>query len=130
MTKYVNRVAFYAHKDHAEACNRAANALGRSGNNFSVPLTPDGVLTTHYGGSAKETDAFVYALAYAPELPEGFPWPEDLDPADWQTVSEELIYIADALEVDASTQFKEFVSANGLSIFEPSPIEIEVAVQV
>jgi len=91
MTLYTKRIAYLAPVEHAAACNRAANALGRPGDNFNVRLSASGEEpATHIGGCAVETGLFMAAVAAAPELPEGMPWPEGLDPADWQAVADHL----------------------------------------
>lgn len=125
MTEYTNRIAFMAPVEHVDACNRAANALGRTGVNLSVPLSPTGQPpVTHYGGSAVETDLFLSVLAVAPKLPEGMEWPEALSAEDWQAVSDHLTVVsAPASEVSASQQFADMISSAGLNIirYEDTP---------
>lgn len=76
MSLYANRIAFLAPVEHADACNRAANALGRTGFNFGVRLSATGQEpATHIGGSAVETDLFVQAVRNA-----SVATPEGVDP--------------------------------------------------
>lgn len=121
MTLYVNRIAFLAPAEHADACNRAANALGRSGLNFSVRLSATGLEpATHVGGSAVETDIFLAAVASAPGLPEGVPWPPDLEPADWQAVADHLTVASGPADgTSAAEQFAALIAAHGLRRIEP-----------
>lgn len=116
MTAYTNRIAFFAPVGHAAACNRAANALGRSGLNFAVRLSPTGQEpATHVGGSAVETDAFLHVLSFAPDLPEGMDWPEDLEPSDWQAVADHLAVVSGPADsTDAGQQFAEMIQDKGL----------------
>lgn len=119
MTDYTNRIAFLALVEHADACNRAANALGRSGLNLSVPLSSDGVNVTHYGGSASETDLFLTVLAAAPNLPEGMAWPEALAVEDWQAVAYHLVVASGPADsTNAGLQFAELIAAHGLQKIE------------
>jgi hypothetical protein len=115
MTKYITRISFLAHIDHADACNRAANALGRSGQNFSLRLSASGVEpATHLGGSTVETELFLAAVAAAPELPEGIPWPDDLEPTDWRAVADHLIAVSGpAVTTNAREQFEALLNAHG-----------------
>lgn len=121
MTLYTNRIAFLAPVEHADACNRAANALGRSGFNFGVRLSAtDMEPATHVGGSTVETDLFLAAVAAAPGLPEGVPWPPDLDAGDWQAVADHLtVASGPAGSTSSGAQFAEMISAAGLFIIEP-----------
>lgn len=116
MTVFTHRIAFFAPVDHAEACNRAANAFGRSGDNFSVPLSAEGVEpATHLGGSTGETSAFLAAVAAAPDLPEGMEWPEGLAVEDWQAVADHLVLVSAPVgEASAPLQFSEMIAAHGL----------------
>lgn len=120
MTKYVNRIAFLAPVDHAEACNRAANALGRSGMNFAVRLSPSGQEpATHLGGSAVETDAFLSVLSFAPDLPPGMEWPGELALADWQAAADHLTVVSGpAGSISPSRQFGDMIAFNGLERIE------------
>jgi hypothetical protein len=120
MTAYTNRISFLAPVEHAAACNRAANALGRSGPNFSIRLSATGAEpATHLGGSTVETDLFLAAVAVSPELPAGLDAPPDLEPADWQAVADYLTVISGP---SASTrppdQFAELLAAQGLQRIE------------
>lgn len=116
MTLFTHIIAFLAKTDHAEACNRAANAFGRTGNNFSIPLSADGTEpATHLGGSTGETGAFLAAVAAAPDLPEGMTWPEGLAVEDWQAVADHLQLVAGpAGETTAPAQFAELIAVHGL----------------
>lgn len=125
MTNHTNRIAFSAPILHVDACNRAANALGRNGVNLSVPLSPTGLPpATHYGGSAVETDSFLAAVAAAPSFPEWLPWPDDLDPEDWQAVADHLTVVsAPAGSTNPREQFDAMLAAAmggfGLKVVEP-----------
>jgi len=118
MTEYIHRIAFLAPVEHADACNRAANALGRSGFNFAARLSATGQEpATHVGGSAVETDAFVQAVAIADSYT---PPADDLAPADWQAVADHLTVISGAAgETDAVAQFEALASAHGLQRIAP-----------
>lgn len=117
MTQYAHRIAFLAPTEHSEACNRAANAFGRSGENFSVLLSSDGETVTHRGGSTVETAAFLAALAAAPDLPEGWEWPPDLASEDWQVAADHLSIAFGAAETtDTATQFDALIAAHGLMV--------------
>lgn len=118
MTQYTNRIAFLAPIEYAEACNRAANALGRTGVNLSVPLSPTGQPpATHYGGSAVETDPFVQAVRNASAVT-----PEGVDPADWQAVVDHLIVVfGPASEAVASQQFAGLIAGRGLRKVSKEP---------
>lgn len=119
MTHYTNRIAFMASLLHRDACNRAANALGRTGVNLSVPLSSDGVNVTHYGGSASETDLFLTVLAAAPDLPDGMEWPEALAVEDWQAVADHLVIASGPADsTNAASQFAELIAAHGLQKIE------------
>ncbi|UWQ77596.1 hypothetical protein K3725_09695 [Leisingera sp. S132] len=120
-TLYTNRIAFLAPIEHAEACNRAANALGRSGQNFIVELSPDGAgEATHKGASTKETDAFLHVLSFAPGLPPGMAWPDGLAPGDWQAVADHLVVVTGpASSTDPAEQFDTLIAAHGLQRIEP-----------
>ncbi|KIC36537.1 hypothetical protein [Leisingera sp. ANG-M7] len=121
MTQHTNRIAFIAPKEHAEACNRAANALGRSGQNFIVQLSQSGAEpATHAAASTAETDAFLHVLSFAPDLPPGMEWPEGLTPADWQAVADHLVVVTGpASSTDPSAQFDAMIAAHGLRRIEP-----------
>ncbi|WP_282076291.1 hypothetical protein [Epibacterium ulvae] len=112
-TAYLYQIAFIAPVEHVEACNRAANALGRSGDNFSVPLSSNGEgPATHFGGSAREQGGFVQAVASAKS---GIPPAEGLNPDDWQVVANHLDVVADPAETtDALQQFNQMLASRGL----------------
>lgn len=116
MTLFTHVIAFFAPTDHAEACNRAANAFGRTGDNFSIPLSAEGMEpATHLGGSTGETSAFLAAIAAAPNLPEGMAWPEALAVEDWQAVADHLVIASGPADsTNASIQFAELIEAHGL----------------
>lgn len=116
MTQHVHVVAFLAPIEDAEACNRAANALGRSGENFSVRLSASGSEpASHLGGSANETGAFLAVLSAAPNLPEGMAWPEALAAEDWKAVADHLMIASGpANSTNAGLQFAELIAAHGL----------------
>jgi hypothetical protein len=117
LTQYTNRIAFLAPVGHADACNRAANALGRSGLNFAVRLSADGLEpATHLGGSAVETDAFVRTVAMAARFT---PPAEDLDPADWQAVADHLTVVPGPAGISAGAQFAAMLAGIGLQRIEP-----------
>ena len=120
MTQHTNRTAFLASILHADACNRAANAWGRTGFNFGVRLSPTGLEpATHLGGSTVETDLFLAAVAAAPGLPEGVPWPPDLDPVDWQAVADHLeITSGSFLDVNPVYQFGVLLEDHSLKRIE------------
>lgn len=120
MTLFTHVIAFFAPTDHAEACNRAANAFGRTGDNFSIPLSAEGMEpATHLGGSTGETSAFLAAIAAAPNLPEGMAWPEALAVEDWQAVADHLVLVsAPAAETDARAQFAALIEGEGLQIIQ------------
>lgn len=126
MTDYIHRIAFFAHLEHVEACNRAANALGRSGQNFTMRLSPSGTEpATHLGGSAIETPAFLAALSFAPVLPDGVPCPPDLAREDWQAVAAHLTVIAgDAATISPGQQVDEMLAAAGLKRIAASEDEV------
>lgn len=120
MTLFTHVIAFLAPTDHAEACNRAANALGRTGDNFSIPLSSDGETVTHLGGSTGETDLFLAVLSAAPELPEGMAWPEGLAVEDWQAVADHLVLVSAPVgETTSPAQFADLIAAHGLERIEP-----------
>jgi len=100
----------------AEACNRAANALGRNGTNLTVRLSPTGLPpATHLGAAAVETDAFLQVLSHAPGLPVAMPWPEELDPADWQAVAGHLTVQSGPIPgTNPRALFQELLAAMGL----------------
>ncbi|WP_282094294.1 hypothetical protein [Epibacterium ulvae] len=112
-TAYLYQIAFIAPAAHVDACNRAANALGRSGDNFSVPLSSNGAEpATHFGGSAREMGGFVQAVGLAAS---GIPPAEGLDPDDWQVVANHLDVVADPAETtDALQQFEQMLAKRGL----------------
>jgi len=112
-TAYVHQIAFIAPAAHVEACNRVANVLGRSGDNFSVPLSSNGAEpATHFGGSAREQGGFVQAVASAAS---GMPPAEGLNPDDWQLVASHLDVVADpAATTDALQQFEQMLANRGL----------------
>lgn len=116
MTDYIHRIAFFAPLEHVEACNRAANALGRSGQNFTMRLSPSGAEpATHLGGSTVETPAFLAAIRLAPDLPEGVAWPESLSVDDWQVVADHLTVAAgDAATTNPSQQVQDMLAGAGL----------------
>lgn len=117
MTLYIHRIAFLAPVEQADACNRAANALGRSGFNFAVRLSADGQEpATHVGGSAVETDAFVRTVALAPRFT---PPAEDLDPSDWQAVADHLTVASGPADgTSAGQQFSDLLGVHGLRRIE------------
>lgn len=127
MTHHTNRIAFFAPTLSRDACNRAANALGRSGVNLSVPLSSTGLApATHYGGSAVETDSFLAAVAEAPSLPEWLPWPDGLDPDDWQAVADHLTVVSGPADsTNAREQFDAMLAdaMGGLGLKVVEPIE-------
>lgn len=115
-----HRVVFLAHVEHAEACNRAANALGRSGDNFTVRLSASGAEpATHLGGCTVETDPFLAAVDVAPGLPEGMPWPDDLGLSDWQAVADHLYLVSGPADsTSPPRQFAEMIAEAGLKKVE------------
>lgn len=117
MTLYVNRIAFVAPTEHADACNRAANALGRSGFNFSVRLSLTGQEpATHVGGATVETDAFVRAVSLASRFT---PPMKDLAHADWQSVADHLVLVSGpAADTNARQQFEALLAVRGLLCIE------------
>lgn len=121
MTLYTHRVAFMAPLAQVAACNRAANALGRSGVNFTVRLSATGQEpASHLGGSTVETDAFLAALAAAPGLPAGVGWPPELSAPDWQAVADHLVVsLAATAATSPRTQFDALAAAVGLQPITP-----------
>ena len=126
MTDYIHRIAFFAHLEHVEACNRAANALGRSGQNFTMRLSPSGAEpATHLGGSAIETPAFLATLSFAPDLPGGIQWPADLALDDWQVVADHLTVAAgDAATTNPGLQVEDIVTAADLKRILPDEDDV------
>ena len=126
MTDYIHRIAFHAPIEAAFACNRAANALGRSGQNFTMRLSPNGMEpATHLGGSAIETSAFLAALSFAPVLPDGVPWPPDLAREDWQVVADHLTIVAgDAATTNPGLQVEDMLTAVGLKRILPNEDDV------
>lgn len=120
MTQHTIRIAFLKPVEHAESCNRAANALGRSGLNFAVRLSPTGQEpATHLGGSAAETALFLAAVAAAPDLPEGVSWPEELAAEDWQAAADHLVIASGpAATTSAVEQFAAVIEGRGLQRIE------------
>lgn len=124
VTLYTHRIAFLAPTEQAEACNLAANALGRTGLNFAVRLSASGQEpATHIGGSAVETDAFMAAVSAAPALPEGMDWPGGLDAQDWDAVAQHLqIVSSPASNTSASDQFSAMLESMGLQVIRQSEV--------
>lgn len=117
MTLYTNRVAFVAPVDHSEVCNVVANLLGRSGYNFSIRLSPDGLEpATHLGGSTVETDSFVRVLSLAPYVT---PEVEGLSEEDWGVVADHLsIDSKPSPQTNPKEHFDYLVETLGLSIIQ------------
>ncbi|KUP92202.1 hypothetical protein [Tritonibacter horizontis] len=115
-TKHVYRFDFYVAAEHAAACNRAANALGRDGDNFRTRLSSTGEEpATHLGGSTVETALFVAAVASAPALPAGVDWPEGLVVGDWQAVADHLSAVSrPADSPEARGQFDALIAQANL----------------
>ena len=115
-TKHLYRLAFCVPIEEAEACNRAANALGRAGENFTVRLSATGTdPATHLGGSTVETDLFLATVAAAPGLPEGMDWPAALKGEDWQAVADHLTVVDGiATSTAPGAQFDAMLVAAGL----------------
>ena len=117
MTQYTNRVAFVAPVDHSEVCNAVANLLGRSGYNFSVRLSPDGLEpATHAGGSTVETEEFIRLLNLASRVT---PEVEGLTEEDWKVVADHLsIDAKPSARTNPKAQFDYLVETLGLSIIQ------------
>lgn len=118
MTDYNQCIAFLVPVEHAEACNRAANALGRDGFNFGVPLSASGQEpSTHLGGSAPETEAFVSSVAAAAHFT---PPAENLSSADWQAVADHLnVRAGPAATTVPIEQFTALLAEHGLQRITP-----------
>lgn len=117
MTQYTNRVAFIAPVEHSEVCNAVANLLGRSGYNFSVRLSPDGLEpTTHTGGSTVETKDFVRILELASRIT---PDVEGLTQEDWGVIAEHLVIDSKpSARTNPKAQFDYLSETLGLSIIQ------------